>query len=83
MVPENRTSSNNLFLAVVISTFIALVLMLIQLPIWLFYLWPFIFAYSRIYVGVHYPIDILVGTTFGILAAFLFYGVYKKSKYPA
>ncbi|MGQ2983443.1 phosphatase PAP2 family protein, partial [Flavobacterium sp.] len=26
-----------------------------------FFLWPLIFAYSRIYLGLHYPGDILVG----------------------
>lgn len=51
--------------------------------VWLFYLWPFIFAYSRIYVGVHFPLDILIGTTVGLLSAILFYSVYKRSKHPA
>lgn len=40
--------------------------------------WSFIVAYSRIYVGVHYPIDILCGMTFGALAGF---GFYKLNKY--
>ena len=34
--------------------------------------WSFIVAYSRIYVGVHYPIDIVCGMTFGALAGFGF-----------
>jgi len=36
----NRNNSSNLYFAVMISSFIALVLMLIQLPEGLFYLWP-------------------------------------------
>ena len=40
--------------------------------------WAFIVAYSRIYVGVHYPIDILCGMTFGALAGF---GFYKLNAY--
>jgi undecaprenyl-diphosphatase len=36
-------------------------------------IWSFIVAYSRIYVGVHYPLDIVCGLTFGALAGFLFY----------
>jgi undecaprenyl-diphosphatase len=36
-------------------------------------IWSFIVSYSRIYVGVHYPLDIVCGLTFGALAGFLFY----------
>jgi len=35
--------------------------------------WSAVVAYSRIYVGVHYPIDIVCGLTFGALSGFLFY----------
>jgi undecaprenyl-diphosphatase len=40
--------------------------------------WSFIVAYSRIYVGVHYPLDIVCGMTFGALTGFSFY---KLNKY--
>ncbi len=46
--------------------------------IWIFYLWPMIFSFSRIYVGVHYPLDIIAGAAFGIATAFLFYFLYNK-----
>lgn len=46
--------------------------------IWLLFLWPFLFAYSRIYVGVHYPIDILTGAAVGILLGILFFLFYRK-----
>lgn len=39
----------------------------------LFFLWPLIFAYSRIYLGLHYPIDILSGYLFGVIMGFLAY----------
>jgi undecaprenyl-diphosphatase len=45
---------------------------------WFFYIWPFIFASSRIYVGVHYPVDIIVGAFVGLVYAFLFYLFYQK-----
>ena len=38
-----------------------------------FFLWPLIFAYSRIYLGLHYPIDILTGYLFGLIMGFLAY----------
>ena len=44
----------------------------------LLYIWPLIFSFSRIYVGVHYPFDILTGIIVGILLAFLFYRSYNK-----
>ncbi len=43
----------------------------------LLFLWPLIFAYSRIYLGLHYPIDIVTGYVFGFTAGFLMYKLYK------
>lgn len=40
------------------------------------FIWPFVFAYSRIYLGLHYPGDILVGYMWGILMGFLMIKVY-------
>jgi undecaprenyl-diphosphatase len=45
---------------------------------WLFFIWPILFATSRIYVGVHYPLDLFVGAAVGLLFAFLFYRLYRK-----
>ncbi len=42
----------------------------------LFLIWPLLFATSRIFVGVHFPLDILVGALVGILSAYLFYRLY-------
>jgi len=35
--------------------------------------WSATVAYSRIYVGVHFPIDIVCGMSFGALSGFCFY----------
>lgn len=41
------------------------------------FLWPFIFAYSRIYLGLHYPSDIICGYIFGFLMGFLIFNAYR------
>lgn len=43
-----------------------------------FFLWPLIFAYSRIYLGLHYPGDILTGYLFGFLMGWIMVKVYVK-----
>jgi len=37
--------------------------------------WSAVVAYSRIYVGVHYPLDIVCGLAFGAISGFIFYKV--------
>jgi len=39
----------------------------------LFFIWPILFAYSRIYIGVHFPIDVTVGALLGLLIGYFFY----------
>ncbi|MFI2743911.1 phosphatase PAP2 family protein [Zhouia sp. PK063] len=43
-----------------------------------FYVWPILLCFSRIYVGVHYPSDILVGALVGTSIAFFCYKWYVK-----
>lgn len=43
----------------------------------LIFLYPLIFAYSRIYLGVHFPTDIITGYAFGTLFAIIFYKLYQ------
>lgn len=40
--------------------------------------WATLVSYSRIYLGVHYPADILVGSMLGILLGLLVYKVFYK-----
>ena len=40
-------------------------------------LWVMIFSYSRIYLGVHYPLDTVFGLSFGIFSGFLFKYLYN------
>ena len=44
----------------------------------LFFIWPILFSTSRIYVGVHFPLDIIVGVLVGIFSGSTFYLLYKK-----
>lgn len=51
----------------------------------LLFLWPLIFAYSRIYLGLHYPLDIMCGFLFGAISGFLIFKLYQfaqRSYFP-
>ena len=39
--------------------------------------WSAVIAYSRIYVGVHYPLDIICGMLFGALSGLIFYKILR------
>lgn len=45
--------------------------------IFLIFLFPIFFAYSRIYLAAHFPIDILFGVVLGYLIARIFYKIIK------
>jgi len=57
------------------TTFMILALKKYYKYSYLLLIWPILFAYSRIYVGVHFPIDIFVGMLLGILEGFIFYKI--------
>lgn len=44
-----------------------------KLWIWLLIIWALLVGYSRIYIGVHFPLDILTGFFFGIVYGIIFY----------
>lgn len=46
--------------------------------IYLLVLFPLVFGYSRIYLRVHYPLDVSVGYLSGIILGSLLYFVFKK-----
>ncbi|MBZ9778085.1 phosphatase PAP2 family protein [Psychroflexus sp. CAK8W] len=46
----------------------------------LIFIWPILFSLSRIFVGVHFPSDIIVGGGVGTLIAILFIKFYSDSK---
>ena len=57
------------------ATFFALLFRSTPVSIVLF-IWATLCTYSRLYLGVHYPTDILTGLTFGILSGYVFHFLY-------
>lgn len=43
----------------------------------LMFIFPLVFAYSRLYLGVHFPIDILTGASIGTLIGITFFKMYS------
>lgn len=43
-------------------------------------LWATLVAYSRIYVGKHYPMDVFCGIAFGIMMGFLCFKLFERYK---
>jgi undecaprenyl-diphosphatase len=60
------------------SVFVILLLREKYKYIYFIILFPLIFAYSRLYLGVHFPLDISVGILTGVTLANLYYYVFKK-----
>ena len=46
--------------------------------IWLIYLWAFFVAYAQIYVGVHYPLDVIGGAMIGLMAGVFCASLFNK-----
>ena len=44
----------------------------------LFFIWAALIGYAQIYVGVHYPLDVLVGTCIGLLVGYGMSKLYFK-----
>ena len=44
---------------------------------WLLFVWAFLSSYSRIYIGYHYPGDILCGAVLGILIGLIIWKLYQ------
>ena len=59
-----------------LATFLSLVFRSVSSTCVLF-LWACLSSYSRLYLGVHYPADILCGALSGVLFAFVAYCIYS------
>ncbi|MFM7895538.1 MAG: phosphatase PAP2 family protein [Flavobacterium sp.] len=58
------------------TTFVVLIIRNFYKHTYLLYLFPLVFAFSRIYLGLHYPGDILAGYIAGGILGFGFYKLY-------
>ncbi|TXI65625.1 MAG: phosphatase PAP2 family protein [Flavobacterium sp.] len=58
------------------TTFVVLILRKYYKHTYLLFLFPLIFAFSRIYLGLHFPGDILTGYVFGAIFGFVCYKLY-------
>tara|TARA_B100001113_G_scaffold260167_1_gene215197 strand:+ start:944 stop:1522 length:579 start_codon:yes stop_codon:yes gene_type:complete len=63
-------ASNSFALA---SFFFFVYYKIIQRKIILFFVLASLVSYSRVYIGVHYPLDIITGSVFGFVSGFIFF----------
>jgi len=61
-----------------ITTFIICAFRSYSKWIYLTIIWPMLFTFSRIYIGVHYPSDLMVGALIGTIIAFVMFKICKK-----
>ena len=50
--------------------------------IWIMFIWAILFSYTRIYLGVHYPGDIVFGALLGASIGWLMYQLMKRASLP-
>lgn len=60
-----------------VATFLSLMVRHRALTIWL-YSWAFVNCWTRVYLGVHYVGDLLVGTLWGVLVGWTIYKVWMR-----
>ncbi len=49
---------------------------------WLFFLWAATISYGQVYVGVHYPLDVLFGALLGCVLGYMVASVYNRRIVP-
>lgn len=63
-----------------VALFVSLILKTSTLATFLLFFWAILVSYSRIYLGVHFPLDITFGAILGMNIAFLTFLLLKRYK---
>ena len=63
--------------SMVFSVFVVLLFRKKYKYIKLLFIFPIVFAYSRLYLGVHFPVDILTGASVGTIIGITFFKCYS------
>ncbi|MDO5654697.1 MAG: phosphatase PAP2 family protein [Flavobacteriaceae bacterium] len=64
-----------------VAVFIGLIFRKFKWVLPVLLIWAAMIAYSRIYIGVHYPLDVLSGTLIGSLSGLLFYRIWQMANH--
>ncbi|MBA6155488.1 phosphatase PAP2 family protein [Tenacibaculum sp. S7007] len=73
--------SGHASLSTSVTVFLILILKNSYKKIFFLVLFPLFFGYSRMYLGVHFPIDVFSGYVSGLVFGLLFYKLYRLLEY--
>lgn len=79
-MPENYSFwSGHSAVSIAVVVFFILVIYSSKKSRWwfLFFIWPLLFGISRLFIGVHYPLDVITGYIAGTFIGYGFYKIYN------
>lgn len=79
--PQNYSFwSGHSAVSMAVATFTVLSLSNIKKSKWwlLVFIWPLLFGSSRLFIGVHYPLDVITGYSVGGILGYICYAIYSR-----